>query len=126
MGESEQISSSKLSELVAAGMMEKKAENIVVLDLRGISAAIADFFVIGSGTSDRHVESIADAVDEFVFKQTGSSPWHTEGNQNKEWILLDFVDVVAHVFKSETRQHFNLERLWGDAKAEVFSNKIEQ
>ena len=97
------------------GMKEKKAENVVVLDLNDINNAVASYFVIGSGNSDVQIASISDSVEEFVYKNLRQEPWHKEGFQNKEWILLDFVDVVAHIFKKNTREFYGLEDLWGDA-----------
>lgn len=105
-----------LSEVVVKGMQEKKASNIIVMDLRTVKNAVADFFVICSGNSDTQLESIADAVDHEVSKTLDQNPWHREGTQNKEWMLLDYVDVVAHIFKPDKRQFFGLEDLWGDAR----------
>ena len=120
------INSTKLSELVVEGMLEKKATDIVVLDLRGIQGAIADYFVVSSGSSDTHVEAIADSVDEAVYKTAQEDPWHKEGFTNKEWVLLDYSNVVAHVFKSDKRSFFNLENLWGDAKIVSVNTPAEE
>ena len=119
MQEVVQVDAQRLSQIVARGMLEKKAEEVVILDLRNVQTAVADFFVIGSGSSNRQVESISEAVDEVVFKETSMSPWHIEGRQSNEWVLIDFIDVVAHVFQDDVRRHFALESLWGDAKVEV-------
>lgn len=110
------ISSEELSKIVAQGMLEKKASDVVIIELKGLKNAIADYFVIGSGTSDTQVEAIAESVEEMVYKNAHQDPWHTEGEKNKEWILIDYVDVVAHVFKKDRRAFFALEDLWGDAK----------
>lgn len=110
------ISSEELSKIVAQGMLEKKASDVVIIELKGLKNAIADYFVIGSGTSDTQVEAIAESVEEMVDKNAHQDPWHTEGEKNKEWILIDYVDVVAHVFKKDRRAFFALEDLWGDAK----------
>ena len=109
------IDSEKLSEIIVEGMKEKKAQDIVVLDLRQVKNAITDFFVICSGTSDTQLDAISDSVEEFVFKYAQQEVWHKEGTENKEWILLDYVDVVANVFKKNTREFYSLEQLWGDA-----------
>lgn len=109
------ISSDALSQWVVQGMQEKKAEDIVVLDLRNIKSAVTDYFVICSGNSDTQVDAIMDAIEEHVHKNVGEDPWHKEGKSNKEWILLDYVDVVAHVFKKDRRSYYALEDLWGDA-----------
>jgi ribosome-associated protein len=110
------IDSEKLSELIVKGMQEKKASDIVVLDLRKVKNAVADFFVIGSGNSDKQLDAITESVDEFVFKSTKENPWHMEGKNNKEWMLLDYINVVAHVFKKDKRDFYALEKLWGDAE----------
>lgn len=104
-----------LKEAVVEGMQEKKAHNISVLDLRSIPNAVADFFVIGTATSDTQADAIADSVEHEVRKELGEMPWHNERGIKKDWILLDYVNVVAHVFLREKRMFYNLEGLWGDA-----------
>jgi ribosome-associated protein len=113
-----EISSTQLADLVVQGMLEKKAQDIAVLDLREVKNAISDYFIICSGGSDTQVDAIAGSVLEEVEKQSGQEPWHKEGFQNKEWILLDYLDVVCHIFKKEKRAFYDLEGFWGDAKTE--------
>jgi ribosome-associated protein len=113
-------SSESLSHFIAQGMLEKKATDVVVLDLRHIPQAVADFFVIGSGSSVTQVDAIADSVEDVAYKFTNEHPWRTEGKTNKEWILLDYLDVVAHVFRKDRREFYALEDLWGDAKITKF------
>jgi ribosome-associated protein len=108
-------SSKKLTEAIVAGMQEKKALDIVVMDLRDAKNAVADFFVICSATSDKQLSAIADSIDEEVYKAFKENPWHAEGKHNKEWMLLDYITVVAHVFKKGRREFYALEKLWGDA-----------
>ena len=110
-----EVSSDVLSEWVVEGMLEKKALDVVVMDLRGIKHAIADYFLICSGNSDTQIDAIAESIDEVVFKSLKQNPWHQEGKTNKEWLLIDYVDVVAHVFKKDKREFYSLENLWGDA-----------
>lgn len=110
------VESGELAQLVVKGMQERKAKDIVVMDLRHIHNAVASYFVICSGTSDTQIDAISDAVADEVYKHVRQDPWHREGKQNKEWILLDYVDVVAHIFKGEKRAFYGLEELWGDAK----------
>ena len=110
--------SEKLSQEIIKGMQEKKAEDIVLIDLRGIKNSIADFFVVCTGNSDTQVESITDSIEEEVFKARKENPVHLEGKNNKEWMLIDYIDVVAHVFKKDKREYYNLEGMWGDAKIE--------
>lgn len=108
--------SKKLCDAIVKGMQEKKAIDILVMDLRKVKNAVADFFVICSGGSDKQLDAIADSVDEEVFKTVKENPWHVEGKNNKEWMLLDYFDVVAHIFKKEKREFFAFEKLWGDAE----------
>jgi ribosome-associated protein len=107
--------SETLSGVIVKGMQEKKASDIVVMDLRKIKNAVADFFVICSGNSDKQLDAISDSIDAEVFKKFQENPWHTEGKNNKEWMLLDYISVVAHVFRKDRREFYALERLWGDA-----------
>jgi ribosome-associated protein len=116
------VSSEKLSETIVKGMQEKKATDIVVMDLRKVKNAVADFFVICSGNSDKQLDAIADSVDEEVYKALKENPWHTEGKNNKEWMLLDYIDVVVHVFRKDRREFYALERLWGDADITEIAN----
>ncbi len=109
------LDSKKLSELIAHGMLEKKAEDVLMLDLRGIHQSVADFFVISSGNSANQLQAISDSVEEMVFKQIEEHPWRKEGRENREWILLDYVNVVAHIFRKDRRAFYALEDLWGDA-----------
>ena len=112
----------KLSEVIVRGMQEKKAIDIVVMDLRKVKNAVADFFVICSGGSDKQLDAIATGVDEEVYKTLKENPWHSEGKNNKEWVLIDYIDVVVHIFQKEKRAFFALERLWGDAKITEIEN----
>jgi ribosome-associated protein len=114
----QEATSKTLSDLVVKGMQEKKAEDITVLDLRNLKSAIADYFVICTGNSDTQVDAIADSIDKEVSIGSNQDPWHREGQENKEWILLDYVDVVVHIFKKDRRQFYALEELWGDAQIE--------
>jgi ribosome-associated protein len=109
-------SSELLSDLIVKGMQEKKATDIVVMDLRKVKNAVADFFVVCSGNSDKQLDAIADSIDAEVYKALKENPWHIEGKNNKEWMLLDYIDVVAHVFRKDRREFYALERLWGDAE----------
>ncbi len=111
--------SEKLADLVVKGMQEKKATDIVVMDLREVKNAVADFFVLCSGNSDKQLNAISDSVDEFVYKDLKENPWHSEGKNNKEWMLLDYISVVVHIFKKDRRDFYSLEKLWGDAKTSV-------
>ena len=115
-GHPAELTPDKLSELVVQGMSDKKGLDIVVLNLRNVKNAVADYFIICSGNSDTQIDAISDSVEEVVYKKVRQSPWKKEGKQNKEWILLDYVDVVAHIFKKDRRDFYSLEELWGDAE----------
>lgn len=105
-----------LCDIIVKGMEEKKARDIVVMDLRKLKSASTDFFVVCHGQSDTQVDAIANSIEDEVQKAIGEKPWHKEGFQNAEWILLDYVNVVAHVFVEEQRTFYGLEDLWGDAE----------
>ena len=109
-------SSEKLCDAIVKGMQEKKAADILIMDLRKVRNAVADFFVLCSGNSDKQLDAIADSVDAEVYNTVNENPWHIEGKNNKEWMLLDYITVVAHIFKKDKREFFALEKLWGDAK----------
>jgi ribosome-associated protein len=108
--------SDNLADVVVRGMQEKKAVDIVVLNLKELKNAVADYFVICSASSDTQLDAIARSVEEEVEKLTSQNPWQTEGRTNREWVLLDYVDVVVHVFLRDRRQFYALEELWGDAE----------
>lgn len=114
--------SGKLAEIVVHGMQEKKAQEIVKLDMREVNATISDYFVICHADSNIQVMAIAKSIEEEVYKALGQDPWRKEGQENGEWVLLDFVDVVVHIFKTEKRSHYRIEELWGDAKAETYKS----
>jgi ribosome-associated protein len=110
------ISSDELSQLVIKGMQEKKASSIVIMNLKKVKNAVADYFIICSGNSDTQIDAIADSVEEEIYKLSKQNPWQREGRENKEWVLIDYVDVVAHVFRKDRRDFYALEELWGDAQ----------
>lgn len=110
------VDAEKLSEAIVKGMLEKKASDIVVMDLRQVKNAVTDFFVICSGSSDKQLEAISESIDEQVFKTVKEKPWHMEGKNNKEWMILDYISVVSHIFRKDRRQFYALEKLWGDAE----------
>jgi len=105
-----------LLDAVVEGMREKKAKHITILNLQNIENRVTDYFVICDADSNTHVNSIADSVEETVEKLTKERAYHSEGHQNGEWILIDYINVVAHVFLREFREHYNIEGLWGDAE----------
>jgi len=108
--------SKQLSDIIIKGIQEKKGNDIVSINLKKISGSVSDYFVVCHGSSNTHVQSIARSVDETVKKTIGLDPVHTEGLQNAEWVLLDYFDVVVHVFIKDSRDFFQLEKLWADAE----------
>lgn len=103
---------------------ENKGLDIKLLDLRKIENTICDYFIICSGTSNTHVESLAAKIQKDISKDLHEKAWHTEGETSAQWILLDYVDVVVHVFQVPVREHYDIESLWGDAKITSFSESI--
>lgn len=98
-------------------ILDKKGTDLTVMDLRGVSG-VADFFVICTGNSDVQIKALAEAVRERVRDDHSEKPWHVEGFDHLQWVLLDYVDLVVHIFTPEKRTFYNLERLWGDALIE--------
>lgn len=122
MKQNQNIKPEKLAQLIIEGIQDKKAHQIVSLDLSDIPNAVSKFFIICHGTSTTQVEAIVDAAIEKVKKNTGENPWHTEGYENAEWILIDYVNVVLHVFLQSVREFYKLEELWADAVIEHISS----
>lgn len=111
----------KKNALVASivdGIQDVKGKNITILDLRNVDSAICDYFVICEGNSTTQVAAISDSIDEKVREQLGERPIHEEGRQNALWVLVDYSEVVVHIFQKETREFYSLETLWDDAKRE--------
>jgi len=119
-----ELSSKDLSELVAKGMIEKKGLDIAILDLRKVKNSITDFFVICSGNSDTQIDALANSVEDEVYKMSKTEPWQKEVKANGEWILIDYVDVVAHIFNKDRRKHYDLEELWGDAEVTYLEDSM--
>ena len=111
-----------LLETVIEGIQEVKGIDTAILDLKKIETAVCKYFVICSGTSNTHVSSIADSVKKIVSKEIQEKPWHIEGLNTSEWVLLDYSDIVIHVFQEQTREFYGLEDLWGDAKIRTIEN----
>jgi ribosome-associated protein len=109
------MTAEELSKVIVLGMEEKKASDIMVIDLRTIKNNVTDFFVICSGNSDSQIDAISDGVKEQVFKVGEGNPWKSEGKSGGEWIIVDYVNVVAHIFLKDKRRFYGLEELWGDA-----------
>jgi len=104
-----------LANVIIEGMQENKAKEIVSLNLKEIETAVCDYFIICHGTSNTHVSAIADSVIDETIKSLKDKPFNREGIENGEWILLDYGNVVVHIFQREIRNFYNIEKLWGDA-----------
>lgn len=116
MVENNSLKIKNLVDVIVKGMQEKKAENLTLVDLRNIDNAVCDYFVISNANSNTQVNAIADSVQKKTIEILGDKAWHKEGTENAEWILLDYVNVVAHVFQTPIREFYALEELWGDAE----------
>jgi len=111
---------SKIIKSITKAIQDKKGENIVSLDLRKIHEAVADFFIICEASNQPQVRAIADAVEDEVRQRCGESPYHHEGKQALQWVLIDYVNVVVHIMTSETRKFYKLEEMWSDALSEEY------
>lgn len=111
-----------LAHLAVQGIENKKGFDVIVLDLRGIPTAPTNFFVICSGNVPSHTSAISDGVFETIKKATGYNPHKVEGYDNAEWILMDYFDIVVHIFLKDKRSHYRLEELWADGVELKFEN----
>lgn len=109
---------------IVEGIFEKKGQDVLKIDLRKLESRIADFFIICHGSSVNQVDSICDSVEDIVIKLTGEKPAHVEGLENCFWVLLDYGNVVVHIFLEEYRQFYSLESLWADAPIEVMKDNL--
>lgn len=101
---------------IVLGIDNVKGIDVSLLDLRDIENTVCSYFVVCTGTSNTHVNAIVSAIKKTVSKELKEKPFHIEGNDNAEWVLIDYVNVVVHVFQKQTRDYYNIEELWGDAK----------
>jgi len=108
----------------AEAMLDKKALDVTVMDMRAVSG-VADVFVIATGESELQIKAIADAVTERIRERLQERPWHVEGYEGRQWVLLDYVDLVVHIFSTDKRQFYDLERLWGDAPRELIDGEAD-
>jgi len=109
-----------ISEVIIYGIQEKKGSDIVRLDLRSIKTSVSDYFIICHADSATQVRAIANSVEFEMTKELGEEPWRKEGFENGEWVLLDYINVVVHVFQKDTRYHYGVEELWGDAEIVIY------
>ena len=106
---------SKIFKTIIKAIEDKKGANIVSLDLRKIPEAVADFFIICEANSQPQIRAIADSIETEVKKKCEENPYHYEGKQNLQWVLIDYVNVVVHIMTPETRKFYKLEEMWSDA-----------
>ena len=109
---------------IIKGIEDVKGLDIDILDLRAIENRVCDYFVICNGTSNTQVNAIVNSVQKGVSKELKDKPWHVEGTDNGEWVLMDYVSIVVHVFQKHIREYYNIESLWGDAKITSLENKF--
>lgn len=112
---------SKIFKTIIRAIQDKKGENIVSLDLRKIPEAVADFFIICEANNQPQIRAITDSIEDEVKKHCGETPYHHEGKQNMQWVLIDYVNIVAHIMQPETRKFYKLEEMWSDAPLEEHS-----
>lgn len=113
--------SEELALLMVEAIQEKKGKNIKLLDLRGLDYSITDFFVVCEAESGTQINAIYESIDEVVKKKLGQDPHHVEGRDESIWVLLDYIDAVAHIFQPESREFYRLEALWAEAKVTEYN-----
>lgn len=118
-----QATAENLVDLITDAIRDKKGEDITIMNLKGLDGAVTDYFILCEGNSSPHINSIKDSIEKMLREKVGEKPWHIEGTSNMEWVLLDYVNVVVHIFKKEKREFYNLEGLWADAEFEVLQNE---
>lgn len=118
------VPSDELLDIIVQAIQDVKGEEIRSLDLRELKHGVTDFFVVCHGNSHTQVQAIARKIDELTTKNLGEHPWQTEGVQNAEWILLDYVNVVVHIFYKEARPFYGLEELWADAGVKEYQYEV--
>ena len=118
-----EINNDDLLSNIIKGIEEVKGEDINIMDLRAIDNSSCDYFVICNGNSNTQVNAIMNSIQKTVSKSMQDKPWHVEGSDNAEWILMDYVNIVVHVFQKHIREYYDIESLWGDAKITLIENK---
>lgn len=111
------ITADQLITAIISGIEDVKGQDINILDLRDIENTVCDYFVVCEGTSNTQVGAIVNSIQKKVSREIKDKPWHVEGEENAEWVLIDYVNVVVHVFQKHIRAYYDIESLWGDAKS---------
>jgi len=114
----------ELIALILQGIEEVKGQHINLLDLRDIENTVCDYFIVCNGTSNTHVNAIVGSIQKTVSKAIHDKPWHVEGEAIAEWVLMDYINVVVHVFQKQIREFYDIEGLWGDAKFTTIDSSI--
>ena len=117
-----QTNADQLITTILAGIEDVKGKDINILDLREIENTVCDYFIVCEGTSNTQVNAIVNSIQKKVSKDLKDKPWHIEGMDNAEWVLMDYVNVVVHVFQKHIREYYDIESLWGDAKTTVIES----
>ncbi len=115
----EKVSADQLISVIISGIEDVKGKKISILDLREIDNTVCDYFIICEGTSNTQVNAIVNSIQKKVSKELKDNPWHVEGIDNAEWVLIDYVNIAVHVFQKHIREYYDIESLWGDAKTTV-------
>tara|TARA_B100000780_G_C21111755_1_gene449325 strand:+ start:987 stop:1361 length:375 start_codon:yes stop_codon:yes gene_type:complete len=116
MNENKSLKIKALLDVIVKGMQEKKAEKITIIDLRNIDNSVCDYFVISNANSNTQVNAIANSIQKETLETLNDKAWHKEGTESSEWILMDYVNIVAHIFQTPIREFYALEDLWADAE----------
>jgi len=117
-----QTNADQLITTILAGIEDVKGKDINILDLREIENTVCDYFIVCEGTSNTQVTAIVNSIQKKVSKDLKDKPWHIEGMDNAEWVLMDYVNIVVHVFQKHIREYYDIESLWGDAKTTVIES----
>ena len=118
------VSEDELITVIIKGIEEIKGSDIQLFDLREIENTVTNYFVICTGNSNTHVKAISQSVQKMVSKELKDKPFHTEGEGNAEWILMDYINVLVHIFQKDIREYYDIESLWGDAKITTISTSV--
>ena len=119
-----EIHAHELIATIISGIEDVKGKEINILDLREIENTVCDYFIICEGTSNTQVNAIVNSIQKKVSKELKDKPWHIEGEDNAEWVLMDYVNVVVHVFQKHIREYYDIESLWGDAKTTIIESNF--
>ena len=112
----EKVDNQTIINCIVDSILDGKGEDVKILDLRGIENAFCEYFIICSGNSNTHVASMASNIERKVRNETKQKPWHVEGTENAQWVLMDYTNIIVHVCQKQYREYYDLESLWGDAK----------